>query len=63
MNELHFFLIDDDEFFKFINEKYIAGSEPGYKIKFFSDGEKGIDYLKQNLGTRQEPSGYHSSWT
>ena len=51
MNELHFFLIDDDEIFQFIMKNTIAEVNPGIKIEFFSDGEKGINFLKQNLGT------------
>ena len=50
MNELHFFLIDDDEIFQFIMKNTIAEISPDIRIKFFSDGEKGIDFLKQNLG-------------
>ena len=50
MNKLHFFLIDDDEIFQFIMKNTIAEVSPDIKIKFFSDGEKGIDFLKQNLG-------------
>ncbi len=50
MNELHFFLIDDDEIFQFIMKNTIAEVNPDIKIQFFSDGEKGIDFLKQNLG-------------
>ncbi|MBU2905255.1 response regulator [Arenibacter algicola] len=50
MNNLSFFLIDDDEIFQFIMKNTIAEISPDIKIKFFSDGEKGIDFLKQNLG-------------
>ena len=50
MNNLSFFLIDDDEIFQFIMKNTIAEISPDIKIKFFSDGEKGMDFLKQNLG-------------
>ncbi|MCK0133064.1 response regulator [Arenibacter sp. S6351L] len=50
MNNLSFFLIDDDEIFQFIMKNTIAEISPDIRIKFFSDGEKGIDFLKQNLG-------------
>ncbi|MEG3655774.1 response regulator [Arenibacter palladensis] len=50
MNNLSFLLIDDDEIFQFIMKNTIAEISPDIKIKFFSDGEKGIDFLKQNLG-------------
>ncbi|RAJ11570.1 response regulator [Arenibacter echinorum] len=50
MNDLSFFLIDDDEIFQFIMKNTIAEISPDIKIKFFSDGEKGMDFLKQNLG-------------
>jgi len=50
MNNLSFFLIDDDEIFQFIMKNTIAEISPDIKIKFFSDGEKGIDFLKHNLG-------------
>lgn len=49
MSELHFFLIDDDEIFQFIMKNTIAEVNPDIKIQFFSDGEKGINFLKQNL--------------
>jgi CheY-like chemotaxis protein len=51
MNDLSFFLIDDDEIFRFIVKNTIDEIYPDMKIKFFSDGEQGIDFLKQNLGT------------
>ncbi|MEZ4969261.1 MAG: response regulator [Flavobacteriaceae bacterium] len=51
MNDLSFFLIDDDEIFRFIVKNTIAEINPDMKIKFFSDGEQGIDFLRQNLGT------------
>ena len=50
MNNLSFLLIDDDEIFQFIMKNTIAEISPDIRIKFFSDGEKGIDFLKQNLG-------------
>ena len=50
MNELSFCLIDDDEIFQFIMKNTIAEISPDIRIKFFSDGEKGMDFLKQNLG-------------
>jgi CheY-like chemotaxis protein len=50
MNDLHFLLIDDDEIFQFIMKNTIAEISPDIDIKFFSDGEKGIEFLKQNLG-------------
>ncbi|MCK0192532.1 response regulator [Arenibacter sp. F20364] len=50
MNNLHFLLIDDDEIFQFIMKNTIAEVSPNITIKFFSDGEKGIDFLRQNLG-------------
>ena len=49
MNNLHFLLIDDDEIFQFIMKNTIAEVSPDIKIEFFSDGEKGIDFLKRNL--------------
>ncbi|MDX1768116.1 response regulator [Arenibacter troitsensis] len=51
MNNLSFLLIDDDEIFQFIMKNTIAEISPDIKIEFFTDGEKGIDFLKQNLGT------------
>ncbi len=49
MNELHFFLIDDDEIFQFIMKNTIHEINPDIKIQFFTDGEKGIECLKENL--------------
>ncbi|MDL5514092.1 response regulator [Arenibacter sp. M-2] len=51
MNDLSFFLIDDDEIFQFIMRNTISEISPNIKIQFFSDGEKGIEFLKHNLGT------------
>lgn len=50
MNNLSFLLIDDDEIFQFIMKNTIAEISPDIKIQFFSDGEKGIDFLKKSLG-------------
>lgn len=50
MNDLSFFLIDDDDIFRFIVKNTIDEINPEMKINFFSDGEQGIDFLKQNLG-------------
>jgi CheY-like chemotaxis protein len=44
-----FFLIDDDEIFQFILFNAIKGINPSINIQHFTDGEKGIDYLKNNL--------------
>ena len=44
-----FFLIDDDEIFQFILLHAIKEINPLINIHHFTDGEKGIDYLKKNL--------------
>lgn len=49
MDKLHFFLIDDDEIFQFIMKNTIQEINPEIKIQFFTDGEKGIDCIKENL--------------
>lgn len=41
-----FFLIDDDEVFQFITQKTIKKISPNIDVRHFSDGEKGIDYIK-----------------
>ncbi|MFV8282741.1 response regulator [Christiangramia marina] len=48
-----FFLIDDDQIFQFVTSKTLKKINPDVKVEKFTDGEHGIDRIKNSLDNQE----------
>tara|TARA_R100000655_G_scaffold37328_1_gene72000 strand:- start:46 stop:462 length:417 start_codon:yes stop_codon:yes gene_type:complete len=48
-----FFLIDDDQIFQFVTSKTLKKINPDVKVEKFTDGEQGIDRIKNSLDNQE----------